>query len=549
MPNTLPHHVSPGTLASRFAALAAALACAVPTLAQDSWRAFDVPAVCLERPAPARIVRLDRGYHVLFETDGIELLERRSPVHLPLGDLLSLLAGEAGRAKSALRFLPGSTPLIARGETEALAAAEATLADLASFSSSLEVDVRAFWLPGVSPQPVRIDDATARQLVAAAKPLGSARVRSGASVDLGQRRERSFIAGFWVEVASDSNAPDPWLGRVLTGHTLHLDLTRARGGRAVHVDGLLDLAKEGAQAEFDPDTLELGIVQQPVVEALQVGFSGTVDSGGWLALSVEGRAPFDGVLLLQLATTPDPATPARWRGLDLALASAPLRQRPAPLPWDDELDLDEGAPAREALDAAAFAQLADEASRSGESRLASLKGRDSRSGPVWTENLLLVPAGESEALAALAAALSAFERTRTATREFDVQHGSVRVRGPLGEGGALRVLSVTETTALVDQDVEVAEKSWTPAPRVERLLVGFSLEGLLESGGLTVRGWSAERSPNVRVGRSDAGLAALELFDRELRSGSARIESGASRDVLEASGSRPALRASLTPAR
>ncbi|NUP97378.1 MAG: hypothetical protein HUU28_14550 [Planctomycetaceae bacterium] len=111
------------------------------------------------------------------------------------------------------------------------------------------------------------------------------------------------------------------------------------------------------------------------------------------------------------------------------------------------------------------------------------------------------------------------------------------------------MLSVTETTALVDQDVEVAEKSWTPAPRVERLLVGFSLEGLLESGGLTVRGWSAERSPNVRVGRSDAGLAALELFDRELRSGSARIESGASRDVLEASGSRPALRASLTPAR
>lgn len=554
MPNPQLPHRSTGTNfpLARAVALAAGFTlglCSAADAAQESWRAFEVPSLCLESPAPAPIVRLDRGYHVQFETDSVESLERRSPVSLPLSDLLSLLAGEAARAKAPLRFLPGSAPLLARGGPEALATAEATLADLAAFGKALEIEVHAWWLPGVSAQPVRPDDATARQLVAAAKPLGSARVRSGASVDLGQRRERSFVASFWVEVASDSNAPDPWIGRVLSGRTLHLDLARVRGGRAVHVDALLDLAEEQAQVEFDPDTLDLGIVQQPVVEALQLGFSGSVDSGGWLALSVEGRAPFDGVLLLQLATTADPATPARWRAFDLALANATPQQRPAPLPWDDDSNSGDELTPREKLDAAAFAQVADEAARSGESRLSSLKGRDSRSGPQWSEGLLLVPAGDSEALAELGTVISALERTRTTGREFDVQHGNVRVRGPLAEGGALRVLSVTETTALVDQDVEVAEKSWTPSPRIERMLAGFSVEGQLESGGLAVRGWSSQRAPNTRVERHAAGLAALELFDRGLRSGSARVETGSTRDLLEATASHPALRVALSPAK
>lgn len=551
MPHSHLPHTCHGSLLSL--ALAAGFALGSSSLAsaaaQESWRAFEVPTLCLECPAPTPLARLDRGYHVLFETESIERLERRSPVNLPLSDLLSLLSSEAARAKAPLRFLPGSSPLLARGGTEALATAEATLADLAAFGKALEIDVRAWWLPGVAAQPVRPDDATARQLTAAAKPLGSARVRSGSSVDLGQRRERSFIAGFWVEVASDSNAPDPWLGRVLSGRTLHLDLARVRGGRGVHVDALLDLAEEQPQVEFDPDTLDLGIVQQPVVEVLQLGFSGSVDSGGWLALSVEGRAPFEGVLLLQLATTVDPATPARWRGFDLALANATPQRRPTPLPWDDGSNSsDEPAP-REKLDAAAFAQVADEASRSGESRLSSLKGRDSRSGPQWSEGLLLVPTSDSDALAELASVLTALERTRTSGRDFDVQHGSVRVRGPLAEGGALRVLSVTETTALVDQDVEVAEKSWTPAPRIERMLVGFSVEGQLDSGGLAARGWSSLRAPNTRVERHAAGLAALELFDRGLRSGSARIETGSARDLLEATASHPALRVALSPAK
>ena len=537
------------SLRSRFLGLAVGLATATPGLAQESWRSFSVPSLCLERPAPVPLLRLDGGYHVLIEADSVELLERRSAVHLPLGNLLSLLTSEAARAKSPLRFLPGSSPLLARGEPDALAAAEATLSDLAAFATALEVDVRAYWLPGVSPQPVRIDAATARQLAAAAKPLGSARVRSGASLDLGERRERSFVAGFFVEVASDSNAPDPWMGRVLTGRTLHLDVARARCGKAVHFDALLDLAEETARIEFDPDTLDLGVVQQPVVESLQVGFSGTVESGQWLALSVAGRAPFDGVLLLELATTADPATPARWRAFDLALANATPRQRPAPRPWDDDQDAGEPAGPREKLDSAAFAQLADEASRAGEARLSSLKGRDPRSGPQWSESLLLVPTGDAAALADVGSALAALEQARTRTLEFDVQHGSVHVHGPLAEGGALRVLSVSETTVVSDQDVEVAEKSWTPSPRIERMLAGFSLEGELDAGGLTLRGWSSEKTQNLRVERAAAGLAALELFDRGLRSGSARIEGGTTRDLLDATASRPALRVGLAPSR
>jgi len=381
-------------------------------------------------------------------------------------------------------------------------------------------------------------------------PLGVASVRSGGSVDLGRRRERSCVVSFEVEVASDANVAEPRIGRVASGRTLHARVARVGGGRSVLVEGLLDLALELPAEQFDPENSDLGVFEQPRVTALQVAFAGKLASGGWLAVSITGHLQHDGVLLVQATTSPDPTGTLRWRGFDVAALAQPLVDWPMPEASLDAL-FEEPRPEdlRAALPAAEFASVA--ASALGAAKRGKLGSFDSsgRSGPVCGEGLLLLPASESTAVAEVEALVQASESQRTRSHALGLRHGALEVRLPVCDGSFVRVLAVDERTALFDYDVEVAEDAWIAMPRVRRVLSGLVLDGLVQGGGLAVRGWRVASEPDIRVDKARANLGALTLQQSERTVLAARIGAGSTRELLPSDPAHPSLSLTLSPAR
>ena len=533
--------------------LALALSLLAPSLApQEGWTALPQPAVCVPSSAPARPVeRLLRGYHILIEDVPQERLPRPAAAALDASALSALLADESAREEGELRLFGAAPPLLARGSKADLERARASLADLDALGNALEIELAAWWLPQAEPLPAWPEDAVARARIGSALPLGKAAVRSGASVDLGVRRLRRFVASFEAEVASDSNVAEPRMGRVASGRTLHVRACRVEGGRAVVVEGLLDLALELPFQEFDPDSSDLGVLQEPEVAALQLAFAGKVRSGGWLALSITGHGQHSGVLLVQASARPDPAAPVRWRGFDVASLAAPLLDWPAPDPESDGLieEAPEPAQLRAPLPSAQLSSAA--ASLLGSSRRGKLGSFSSSgsAGIVWGEGLVFVPLAETEALADVEALVRAAESERTRSYELALTHGALAVRMPACEGSFVRVLAVEERTALVDYDVEIAEEAWIPLPRIERVLSGLLLEGPLQGGAIMARGWRAEGRTDERLDNVRANLGALQLLDQDRLVLAARVPAGSQRELVSAADSRPAVTLTLGSAR
>src|SRR5439155_16444068 len=99
-------------------------------------------------------------------------------------------------------------------------------------------------------------------------------------------------------------------------------------------EGLLDLAEVARIESFDPETPELGIVQEPVVETAQAVFAGVVESGASLEvdLSGTGLSQPDWTLSVRATARPDPE-PAQGEKSALAVLDlAFLSTEPASLP-------------------------------------------------------------------------------------------------------------------------------------------------------------------------------------------------------------------------
>jgi hypothetical protein len=531
-------------------ALGLALAALSP-VPQEAWSTLALPALCepavLDRTP---LERLERGYHLDWHGYRQEVAARPPVARLEPGTLASLLSDEAAREESELRFFGEAPPLLVRGDAAALERARATVADLQALSQSLEVELRAYWVPKAAAPAAWLDDGAARALIGAQPELGTARVRSGASVDLGVRRTRSFLASFDVEVASDANAAEPRIGRVHSGRTLHLRACRVEGGRAVHVAGLFDHAQERETQRFEPKSSDLGVLQQPTVDSVQVAFSGKIPSGGWLTVSVAGRGALDGVVLVQATTQPDPAAPARWRGFDVALLESPVSEWPMPEPETDGLLDEESEPLqhRPALATSTLAQGAEGLLRVGKrSKLSSLS-RSSSPSPTWMPGLLLLPVAEADACAEVEQLARAALAERARTHELVVRHGELVVRGPASQGGWLRVLAVSERSVLADYALEIAQEAWIPQPQLRRVLTGFALEGVVHDGVFVARAWRASGGVGETLSRAEANLGALELLDRAQARATARVV-GEPREVLSADGALPALSVQLSPAR
>jgi hypothetical protein len=511
------------------------LAASLPCAAQEGWIALRVPSLCEQASRGPRLERLETGSHLILPDDDGERLERGEPPSLSIASLLGLLQDDISRRRLGVKLLPNAPPILVRGDAAALAGLRAALEEIDALGRALEVDVRAIWLEGQADLPVQPEAGRVEPLLARGTAVGQARLRSGARAELGLRESQSYVAGYAVEVATDAGVADPTVGSILTGRTLHLRPCRVRGGRAVHLEGFFDVARLAQMDEFDAQTPDLGKVQSPTVEVLQVAFSGVVESGGWLAVAVEEVAGVTGTLLVQATTRAEPAAPAAWRGLDLTLLETRVDELPMPAPGAalEPTAEDEPRVLREPVTSATLAQLADEAGRGAKSGLRPLAA--------WVPGYLLAAAGDDHGWSEVETLVAGAEQERTATYELALEIAGGRVRLPSTEGLPLRVLAGRERTLLVDYDVHVAQESWMPSPQVEHVLDGSLLQGQCSSGALACRAWRAASAEPRRVERAEIGIGALELLRRTLRSVDAKVQSGATKEILSADGPAPGI--------
>ncbi|MFO1010984.1 MAG: hypothetical protein U1F29_13040 [Planctomycetota bacterium] len=481
----------------------ALLALALPG---GGWTPLEAPVLCAPETAPAEPLRLADGVHVLLRQRGGDV-ERPVPApRMPLSLVMQMLEEDARAKGGALEFFRSSPALLARGDDKALQDARALLADLGAQAGALEIELTCELAP-----------------VGSAATSTRVRVHSGGEAFFGSRRAATFVSGFDVEVAADSGVAQPVLGTTLTGPGVHVRAARVAGGKRVWIQGLLDLSEAGELVRFDPDTRDLGRIDQPTVNAVQVAFSGVVESGGRLEVQIarSGLTSPDWKLVLGATTRPDSAPSAAggtgWTLLDLAfLASEPWSLQPAS-PGGHlarEASFAAPAPAPMSMPPSALAARLEET---------RANDRGPRAPLYWTNELLFLPRAEPRLAADARALIETLEAARLATGRVELAHGGFTVSFPVCDGVPARVLATRERPYLTGYRSELAPQTWMPAPEPELVVDGLGLDLAPFGGALAARAWKAASGAPEVVTKEDAQLGKLQLLRRDLWTDAARI--------------------------
>lgn len=475
------------------------------------WTALSLPPLCAPEPASNEPLLLLDGVHVLMRQRGSEVDRPAPPARLGLPLVMQMLEEDARGRSTNLEFLRSAPGLLARGDDASLSTARALLADLAAQGALLDVELTCELTTGAAPS------APAR-----------ARVRSGGEVFFGARRTHAFVSSFDVEVAADSGVAQPILGSAVTGQGVHVRAARVAGGTRIWIQGLLDVSELGPVVRFDPDTPDLGVVEQPSVASVQIAFSGVIESGGKLEVRFGGAklANKDAKLVLGATTRPD-ATGEQpgWTVLDLAfLANEPRALVPATpggrLARETSFAGHPTAPV--SMPPSALAASLEEGRASGSQ--GSSANRGARSPLYWTSDLLLLPRAETRLVQEARALVQTLESARLATARVELAHeGLITASFPVCEGLTARLLAGVERPYLSDYRSELAPQTWMPAPDPELAFDGLGVELSAFGGALSCTAWRSESNPPQEVARTDAQLGKLQLLRRILWTDAARL--------------------------
>lgn len=491
--------------------------------ALQDWSAHPLPSVC-HPPAHAQ------GPQLLATGSHLDLLpdpwvaSNPPEAYIAPSLLTQLISGELGR--SGLSLVPGSSPLLIRGSDTDRERVKAIFSGLNEAGRALEIRLRVLLLPSLPedlPADLGISDDSAGPSVGT---VWSGKTRSGDTIAFGVREDVSFVGGFSIEVATEAGIADPDRSSALPGETLHLTCSRVRGGTAVHVEGLLDIAKILDVGTFDPDTPDLGTVEQPRISVCQVAFSGLATESDPVRVVIRGAAdPIgDRTLIISATTLPDPG-PASigWNVRDLAFLSSPGHPLTPPQPGLRPMSESKALlpPSHSPTAPASLVGLLYE-----RSSLGTETGRIHA-----TERLLLVPAADVAGLARTEALIRAIETPLLSEVQCVVRHRDTRIEFPSTMGRQARVLIGEEQPWLTDYRSEIAANSWMPSPVTETAFDGACVEGRTTAGTLHARWWLAS-TERVRVATSQmAHLGALQQPVRAFSAGSESLERG-SRRVL-----------------
>ncbi len=497
----------------------------------EEWASLPLPSISIAPPAAVAVPRLLSGRHVMLPGDEPQSEASPTSATLPIPALMELLQEDAASRRQVLRLQPQAPPLLARGESSVLAAAKTLIDGLDQQGASLDISIRAWLTPGASQGGTHVTLPALEKAVAGAAPLGTASVRSGAEVVLGSRSAQSFLAGYTVELAAGSGVAAPSLGSVQAGHTLHLRASRVRDGAAVALEGFLDLAELAELKDFEPDSHDLGLIQQPRVLTLQVAFAGIVEAETALCVSIAGSPlsqPDWTLWILARPAAPGQAQ-STWRARDVAFFAEPVIELPVPRPGSILEPL--FGPQRDALTLAQplgpaeVAQAAD-AARSGTNR--------SRSPIVWGGGLVLAPVSESVLWSEVEALITAAEAEQLRESEVEVSQGQLRVRLPLLGNRPARVLAAQERALVSGYDLQVAPDTWMPHPQVRCALDGVLVQGRAVGNRFEGAAWRSSSGEVVELDRKQTALARLQLETRGLETAALRVERGASVAALPA---------------
>ena len=493
-----------------------------PAAGIEQWQALPLPSLAVRPPSAPLPGLLLEGHHLLLPGEDLEAHVPPPGASLPVPALLGLLQEDAAQRRKVLRLQPDAPPLLARGDAESLASARAILEDLDRQGQGLEIEVSAWWTPGAPAVGTHPSREVVEAAVAGARPLGTALLRSGGAALLGERRARDFVAGYTVEIASGSGVAGPALGRILEGRSLYLRASRVHDGGGIALEGFLDVAALAGIDEFDPDTADLGLLQQPRLPVLQVAFAGSVPSGGALCVTVEGApfTPADSTLwVVARGTGAAPAATQGWRVRDVAFLEEAVAALPLPLPGGEFSERSRQDPPLEILvpplTAAEVAQAADMAR--------SAAGRSGRSPIVWGGALVLAPFGEAALWAEVDALVAAAEQERLRAGDLEVRWGDTRVVLPVLAGRPARVRVGVERAVLAGYELQVAQDTWMPRPQVRRAHDGILVQGRLVAGRFEGSGWLATSEPTRIQEREKTVLAQLQLGDRTLAPATLRV--------------------------
>jgi hypothetical protein len=437
-----------------------------------------------------------------------------------------------------------SPSLLVRGDPAAVDAARARIAELDRVADLLAIDLEVV-LEGAKPAPGSAGSAGSNGSTEP-KPehlAASRRVASGEEAVFGSRVSTSFVMSFDVEVAADSGIASPVLGSACTGRTLHVRAARVEGGRRVRIEGLLDLADLRSIERFDPETADLGIVQEPAIDLVQVAFAGVVEPGKALEVKIAG-APLplaDWSLAIRATTKPegvptkpegatsksDPAAEsgkdALFDVLDLGgLASSPLALAAASpgAVLDRQAPFVPSAPAIRAgapIPPSAIAAALDTRGSDGSGGRPSI---------AWSDDLLVLRRSDAGVRADARALVAAAEVPRLSARTLEVKRGGLAATIPACAGSPARLLVGRERTALVGYRVQIAPQTWMAAPEVVKVFDGFCLDADVVAGAADCSLWVADSRPSVVAPRKDAQIGKLEILSRSLRSDRGRLGAG-----------------------
>ena len=504
------------------------------------WIALPTPRLCEPRAVEAAPAPLAAGSHVLHPTDGPSLKTAPPPVRLPLPVLSRILEDETARG-SRLEFFKSAATLLVRGDPASIDAARARIAELDRIAESLAIDLEVELSGSGAPRAADARTTSDARTNAAGTSNGDAkserwtakrRVASGEDAFFGSRLSTAFVMTFDVEVAADSGVAAPVLGSACTGRTIHLRSARVDGGRRVRIEGLLDLADLRSVDRFDPETADLGVVQEPSVDSVQVAFAGVVESGKPLEVKLAG-APLalqDWTLSIRATAKPDeasgaeaPAKPedrgAKDSALDVldlgGLAATPLALSAASpgAVLDRQAPFGPASPTARASSGVPPSAIAAQLDARGSDGSAS--GRPSIA---WSDDLLLLRRSDGALRSEARALVAGAEAPRLVSRRLEVKRGALAASFPACSGSPARLLVGRERTAVSGYRVQIAPQTWMAAPEVVKVFDGFCLDAEIVTGSADCSVWVAESAPSVVAPRKDAQIGKLEILSRSLRS-------------------------------
>jgi hypothetical protein len=319
---------------------------------------------------------------------------------------------------------------------------------------------------------------------------------SGGHLALGEVQQRGFVGSWSSEIAADSAVAEPELWTAQTGWALFLHASRQPQGAGLLLAGSFRLNTQTGHDTFDPETPDLGLIEQPQIQQTRLDFARLLETGQSLQLqatrggqeirvNIEARSP---------AQLPRPAA---WTVIETAGLWPEL-------PWIQKDN--QHSPWPPSSIAAILASSGLEGS------------------PLWAGNLLLIPPG-SEELAAQALRLIDALNTAPSNSFLSASLGQDAAQIPCVSGLPLGVRMTQVTTAMTGYRADLATDAWIAEPQVQILVNGSSLKGILGSGNSTLIWHQQTLTERGRIRAPElAYLGSLEWIAERSRSGELRLD-------------------------